>query len=42
MFGFFSVLAVCGTGIYLVDKTGGAEMLKAMVPALVAVVAIAK
>ena len=36
------VAVVCGTGVYLVNKTGGAEMVKALVPALAAVVVLAK
>jgi hypothetical protein len=40
--GLLAVMTVCGTGIYLVEKTGGAEMVKAMGPALLAVAAIAK
>ncbi|QCW51002.1 hypothetical protein FE634_12425 [Nocardioides dongxiaopingii] len=40
--GLLAVVTVCGTGIYLVEKTGGADMIKAMGPALLAVTAIAK
>lgn len=36
------IVAVCGTAIYLVNQTSGAEMVRAMGPALVAVVALAK
>lgn len=36
------VAVVCGTGIYLVNKAGGAEMVKALGPALAAVVVLAK
>ena len=36
------VAVVCGTGVYLVNKTGGAEMVKALAPALAAVVVLAK
>jgi hypothetical protein len=36
------VAVVCGTGAYLVSRTGGAEMVKALVPALAAVVVLAK
>lgn len=36
------VALVCGTGVYLVNKTGGAEMVKALAPALSAVALLAK
>ena len=42
LFAFAGIVAVCGTGIYLVEKSGGTEMVRAMGPALVAVVSIAR
>lgn len=36
------VALVCGTSVYLVNKTGGAEMFKALAPALSAVALLAK
>ncbi|MFC7503099.1 hypothetical protein ACOACQ_19240 [Nocardioides sp. CPCC 206347] len=36
------VVTVCGFGVYFLKKPGGTDMVKALVPAIVAVVAIAK